>query len=156
MMIDKQVTQYNYDEFCCELLEMVQREKAVIVEVKPVVIGKWSMTRLWRKWMQQTAGFMAANGVTMPLYIDSKGKHHGSRPFSAQDAHELFTDKWLGTVNGKRLSWAKQAHDGMRPATKGERLLAMQKHEAWATQHGITLLNPRESEYRTLSDGEQA
>lgn len=38
----------------------------------------------------------------------------------------------------------------MRVATKGERLHAMRLMEAWATERGIVLLNPRDSEYRQL------
>ena len=41
-------------------------------------------------------------------------------------------------------------HDGMRPATRGERFDALRRHEAWATERGIRLFNPRDSEYREL------
>lgn len=40
--------------------------------------------------------------------------------------------------------------NGMRVATKGERLHAMRRMEAWATERVIVLLNPRGSEYRQL------
>ena len=100
---------------------------------------------------------MAANGATMPLCISANGQNYGSRPFNADDAHELFTARWLGVdADGNRLSWSKQGREGMRAATKGERFLAMQQHEDWATERGIILLNPRDSEYRQLEREQNA
>lgn len=87
----------------------------------------------------------------MPLAVRASGELYGQRPFNADDAHELFTMQLLGCdADGTRLSWAKSPHDGMRVATKGERIHAMQRMEAWATERGIVLLNPRDSEYRQL------
>jgi len=109
------------------------------------------MARLWRSWMESTARFMAANGVTMPLMIGRNGEPFGTRPFSAQDAHELFTYQHLGCDgSGMRLSWSKAGHDGMRPANKGERFDALRRHEAWASERGIRLFSPRDSEYMDL------
>lgn len=115
--------------------------------------GKWGMARLWRAWMASTAKFMTANGCIMPLMIKKDGSHYGTRDFNADDAHELFTQKWLYVdVNGERLSWSKSGRDGMRPATKGERFHAMLQHEIWATDRGIILFKPRDSEYAKLEE----
>ena len=126
--------------------------RALKVEVITEETGKWGMARVWRKWMAQTAEWMAQRGATMPLCIDAEGNPYGSRIFNPEDAHELFTMQWLGVdADGKRLSWSKKGRDDMRPATKGERFLAMQHHENWCTERGIALFNPRhENEYREL------
>ena len=110
--------------------------------------GKWGMARLWRSWMSTTADFMAKNGATMPLMIDVAGNNYGKREFNSDDAHALFASHWLGTDNqGVRLSWSRKGRDGMRAASKGERFDALRRHEAWAIEKGIILINPRDSEY---------
>lgn len=113
--------------------------------------GKWGMARLWRKWMEVTSKFMASNGAKMPLMINSKGEVYGERPFNAQDAHELFTSQWLGlNENGERLSWAKS--EGANTADKGQRFIAMMKHQQWCIEKGINLPKPRNSEFTELED----
>lgn len=149
------LTQLNAPEVFAELQKQLSAEGALIVKVQSAKVGKWGMARLWRAWMNQTAEFMADNGVTMPLMIDKNGKPYRTRPFSADDAHELFTHQWLGEdENGNRLSWSRAGREGMRPATKGERLHAMRQHEAWCIDKGIILFNPIESEYRELMKGQ--
>ena len=87
----------------------------------------------------------------MPLVIGSNGKNYGERQFSPDDAHELFTHQWLGCdADGMRLSWSKKGRDGMRPADKGQRFLAMLRHEEWALERGIMLFKPRDSELAEL------
>lgn len=114
-------------------------------------IGKWSLSKLWRAWMSDIAKWMSANGATMPLVIGANGEFSGQRAFNADDAHELFSVMTLGTdKDGNRLSWSKSGRDGCRPASKGERVLAMQRVEAWATSRGIKLLNPNDSDYFKL------
>ena len=148
---DYQLTVYNLDAFVGELQKHLGQVPVLNVNVNNPSVGKWGMARLWRKWMFTTAEFMAGNGCTMPLMINANGLHYGQRPFDTNDAHELFTRNWLGVdADGVRLSWAKQARDGMRPANKGERFHAMQKHEKWAIEKGIQLLKPRSSEYVEL------
>jgi len=128
----------------------------LVVTTRNPNIGKWGMARLWRAWMSTTADFMAARGVTMPLMLTSEGSQYGSRPFSADDAHELFTAQWLGVdAEGKRLSWSRSGRDDMRPADKGERFSAMQKHEQWAIDKGLMLIKPRESEYAQLEQDQE-
>ena len=150
-MADLMVTRGNLDEAMTAIEDEIARSHVAMVAIKSGNTGKWGMARLWRSWMEATAKFMAANGVTMPLMISADGRQFGSRPFSAQDAHELFTHQHLGCdSDGTRLSWSKAGHDGMRPATRGERFDALRRHEAWATERGIRLFNPRDSEYREL------
>ena len=113
--------------------------------------GKWGMARLWRKWMSVTADYMAANGSKMPLMIKSSGEWYGSRPFNANDAHELFTAQWLGVnEHGDRLSWKRS--QGANVADKGQRFLAMLKHEHWCIEKGINLPQPRNSELHDLKE----
>lgn len=117
--------------------------------------GKWGMARLWRKWMQETADCMAANGVTMPLMIGKGGQFYGKRKFNSQDAHELFTSQHLGlNENGERLSWAKS--EGANVADKGQRFMAMLKHEEWCQSRGINLTQPRNSELHELKEAQNA
>lgn len=150
-MSEYQLTRANL----APVFEAIQAEldetPVLLVETKNANIGKWGMAKLWRAWMSSTAKFMAGRGAVMPLMIKADGSHYGERPFNAADAHELFTCKWLGVdKDGNRLSWSRSGHDDMRPATKGERFQAMQRHEVWATEKGITLFKPRDSEYCEL------
>ena len=150
-MSEQVVTAHNLMKFMDELQTELESEPVLLVTTKTGKIGKWGMARVWRAWMSDTAKWMAKNGATMPLYVKSDGSVYGNRPFNKDDAHELFTSQWLGVdKNGDRLSWAKRAHDGMRVATKGERFLAMQRHEQYATERGILLFNPRDSEYQQI------
>lgn len=101
--------------------------------------------------MSDIAKWMSANGATMPLVIGANGEFSGQRAFNADDAHELFSVMTLGTdKDGNRLSWSKSGRDGCRPASKGERVLAMQRVEAWAGERGIKLMNPVDSELRRI------
>lgn len=136
------------------------RGESLTVEVITEPTGKWGMAKVWRKWMSETAEWMARQGATMPLCWKD-GQPYGSRAFNEHDAHELFTAQWLGVdAEGNRLSWSKKGRDGMRPATKSERFHAMQRHESWAVERGIKLFNPRhENEYRQIeaeTNGEAA
>ena len=117
--------------------------------------GKWGMARLWRKWMVITATHMANNGSVMPLMIDKDGNWYGRRKFNEKDAHELFTSQWLGVnEKGERLSWAKSEGDNI--ADKGQRFMAMIKHEQWCIEKGIQLPQPRNSELHELKEAENA
>lgn len=150
-MAELMVTRGNLDQAMFAIQKQIEQSNVALVEIKSGNTGRWGMARLWRSWMDATARFMAARGVTMPLMISPEGEHYGARPFAAEDAHELFTCRWLGTdSDGTRLSWSKAGRDGMRPATKYERFHAMTLHEAWATEKGIHLFNPRDSEYQQL------
>lgn len=152
-MSDYQLTQQNAVELFTAITDSLEPNKVYDISVNERNIGKWSMSRLWYSWMNSIAKWMASNGATMPLVINKDGTYYGSRTFNADDCHQLFTKQTLGTdKDGNRLSWSKSGHDGMRPASKGERLLAMQRVETWATERGISLMNPRDSEYRKLVD----
>ena len=111
--------------------------------------GKWGMAKLWYKWMSETAAWMAANGSKMPLMIKADGSWYGSRPFNEKDADELFTAQWLGVnEKGERLSWQKK--EGANTADKGQRYIAMLKHENWCIEKGIKLTIKRDDEYSEL------
>lgn len=117
--------------------------------------GTSNMLRTWMGWMGQTAAFMVAAGCSMPLYIDSKGVHHGKRPFKGDDAHELFTEKYLGSdENGKRKSWVMSKKGDTVQASRMDRLWAMDRHLEWAAERGIKLTIPRKSEYWELKEEE--
>lgn len=150
-MINLTINTENIEQSIVTIRQQVAKHKEIRVTSEKNETGNWGMARLWRKWMAQTADFMAANGVTMPLMFDKNGEQYGKRAFNEYDAHELFTSQWLLLDGcGERLSWSKNGRDGMKPASKGDRFLAMQKHEAWAVERGINLLQPRDSEYQKL------
>lgn len=152
-MKDYQLTSQNLPEFIKELQQELSHTPHLVIKTSNANVGKWGMARLWRAWMTTTAEWMAAQGAIMPLCVRSDGRWYGSRPFSENDAHDLFTHQWLGVdSDGNRLSWSKSGRDGMRAATKGERFLAMQYHEGWASERGILLVIPRDSEYQELKD----
>lgn len=150
-MNDYHLTKANIVECFDQIQDELEKRPHLIVSVQDGNTGKWGMARLWRTWMATTAAFMSSNGVTQPLYIKANGEHVGSRGFEPEDAHALFTMQWLGCdKEGNRLSWSKKGRDGMRPASKGERFDALRKHEVWAVNKGLKLLNPRDSEYSRL------
>lgn len=152
-MPDYQITTDNAAETLAAILDGLESGKVYDMSVSERNIGKWTMTKLWRAWMSDVCKWMVANGARMPLVVTSTGEQYGSRPFSPEDCHELFVMQLLGCdEQGRRLSWSKSGRDGVRPASKGERLLAMQRMEAWASERGIKLMNPRDSEYRKLAD----
>ena len=154
------MTVFNHvvDDFSRDILidkinSMEYPKNVFIEDCEQEFTGSWSMLKLWRKWMDETAKFMAGNGVVMPHYIDKDGNHHGKRSFKADDAHELFTARWMGVDgNGSRYSWALRSTDkNIKPAPKGKRLYAMEKHLNWATEKGLKLTNPEDSEFRKVS-----
>ena len=152
-MPDLMVTRGNLDEAMALIQDEIERSHVAMVSVSSGSTGKWGMSRLWFAWMSATASWMAARGATMPLWPIESKQAYGSRPFNQDDAHCLFTALHGYTdKDGERLSWSKSGHDGMRAATKGERLAMMMRHEAWASERGIQLMNPRDSEYRQLVD----
>ena len=149
------VTNDNLESFFEDFAKELDEHKVLIVSYQQASTGKWGMSRLWRAWMSTTAEFMAKNGVTMPLMINSEGVVYSSRPFNGGDAHELFTRQHLGVdENNRRLSWAKKIkkeNEGKeRVATKGERFNALRKHEEWSSERGIILFKPRIGEYNDL------
>jgi hypothetical protein len=155
-MKDYQVAKHSLPLFMRELERELDEHTFLLVSTQDPRTGKWGMARLWRMWMNTTGEWMAGRGATMPLCLKD-GKPWGERAFTPEDAHELFTAQWLGLdADGTRLSWSKSGRDGMRAATKGERFIAMQRHENWALEKGITLFQPRDSEYRQLQQEQAA
>lgn len=151
--MDYQITKETAAKTLQEAISGLEYGKLYDVSINERNIGKWTLTRLWRAWMSDIAKWMSANGATMPLVIGANGEFSGQRAFNADDAHELFTVMTLGTdKDGNRLSWSKSGRDGCRPASKGERVLAMQRVEAWASERAIKLLNPADSELRKIEN----
>ena len=150
-MSDYQITKETAAKTLQEAISGLESGKLYDVSINERNIGKWSLSRLWRAWMSDIAKWMSANGATMPLVIGANGEFSGQRAFNADDAHELFSVMTLGTdKDGNRLSWSKSGRDGCRPASKGERVLAMQRVEAWASERTIKLMNPADSELRRI------
>ena len=113
--------------------------------------GSIAMLRTWHGWMGETAVFMQLHGCRMPHYVDSKGVPHGTRPFNADDSHELFTHQYLGSdENGIRKSWVMSKSGDTIQASIGDRLWAMDQHMAYCAERGIKLTIPRKSEYWKL------
>ena len=112
------------------------------------------MLGLWWMWQTETGKWMAGQGCTMPLMITPEGKYIGSRPFDKNDAHELFSHKWLGSdENGKRLSWSRdKSHPNCTIADTGQRHHALAQHEVHMTEYGIPFTIPIKSEYRELCE----
>lgn len=156
-MRDYAVTEVGLPAFVRELQAELAGAPVLLVSTQDARTGRWGMARLWRAWMRETAIWMAGRGARMPLVITGEGEFCGEREFTAEDAHELFTARWLGVdEQGLRLSWSRTGRDGMRPATRAERYHALRAHEAWASDRGIILPHPRESEYRELQEAEHA
>ena len=152
-MKDAYLNKFTFNDFILELQKELEINPDLLVSTQNAKIGKWGMSQVWRIWMAATADYMAKQGAIMPTFLKPDGTYEETRPFNKDDAHELFTVRYLGTGDdGMRLSWAKAPHDGMRTATKGERFIAMLKHEHWCTERGILLLNPRDGEYQRLFD----
>jgi len=141
-----QLNNNNIDKAHKWLISLLNESPYHILTAKNPAIGKWTMTRLWRAWMGSTAEFMAKRGVNM-LVINAQDKCIGERPFSAEDAHELFMTKYLSDENGIRLSMSKKGNDDKRQATRGERVHAMDQHQQWMIERGIPHLNPNDSDY---------
>jgi hypothetical protein len=115
--------------------------------------GSKSMLNTWMMWMDETAAFMRGQGVTMSQYIDSKGEHHGTRMFKKEDAHDLFTSKYLGKdEEGLRKTWSMTKSGEESQASIGDRLHAMDTHAEWCVQRGINLTIPRDGQYRKLKE----
>lgn len=151
-MEDFRLSAHSMTQLISQLQDELETSPILVISIQPENTGKWGMAKLWRMWMKPTAEFMHRGGCTMPLMIKPDGSTWGTRKFEKQDAHELFTSRWLGVdADGTRLSWARKGHDGMRAATKGERFNALRQHEDWATEKGLQLFNPRGSEYEQLT-----
>lgn len=137
-----------YGEESKKVFRKVPLGQVMRCDVKNESTGSVPMLRTWRKWMAETALHMAHFGCTMPLYIDSKGIPRGSRPFNADDAHELFTMKWLGCDDqGRRYSWGMSKSDDVTQAPFSKRLYAMDKHAQYCAERGIKITIPRRGEY---------
>jgi len=105
--------------------------------------NSWPMKKTWRMWMGETAIWMASRGAKMPLVIKADGTMHGTRAFTADDAHELWVSTWLGVNDaGERYKTAS--------GDKGLMLDMMNKHMLWAAERGLSLTIPKGGEYAKL------
>lgn len=134
-----------------------QTDRSVIkLKVADTDVGTWSMSKTWRKWVNEASIHWHHRGITMPLFIDKEGKPHGSRPISPEDCHAMYTIQFLGTDNqGNRLSWKMDSDGGATVATKEQRLFAMDKFCQHAAEYSIPITIPRQgdySEYREMQE----
>lgn len=123
--------------------EMYKKHKYVKWTPEFGEVNSWPMKKTWRMWMAETAKWMSSRGATMPLVIKADGSSHGSREFSAQDAHELWVSTWLG-VDGSGDRYKTATGD------KGQMLHMMDKHLAWSAERGLCLTIPKDGEYQKL------
>mgnify|MGYP000218137650 FL=1 len=110
------------------------------------------MIKTWRGWMGETAKEMAARGITMPLYYDTKGIAHGRRPFNADDAHEMFIRTYLGVdEDNERFKTAiKGETDEEIQEQRGKMLHAMDRHIEFCAERGIFITIPNDDERAKL------
>lgn len=119
-------------------------------------VGSLSMLRTWKMWMKEAAAHWHHRGITMPHYLDGEGKPHGTRPINADDCHQMYTMKFLGSNNeGKRLSWSMDGgDDGVTVATKEQRLFAMDRFVEMATEYAIPITIPRWGDYADYKEAQ--
>lgn len=146
-MSEFQLNLNNIDQANDWLINILNESPYWILDAKNPTIGKWSMSRLFHAWCKSSANWMSNNGSRMPMYMDSKGKHHGKRLFNEQDAKELFSSTWYTDENGKRLSWSKGGTKKARAGTRGERYHCCNMLQQWMLERGIKHLNPKDSDY---------
>lgn len=147
------ISRANEGDQCPRLAEAIElilnddREAKITVTKKNN--GTIPMLRTWRLWMATAGEYMANNGATMPLCLDKDRKPYGSRPFTADDAHELFSYQFMPVANGVRKSWVihSDKHGEMQAASIGEKLHAMERMQQWAVERGINLYADENSEY---------
>lgn len=153
-MKDFIATNHNLQDVISQLQEELVDNPTLLITTQDATTGKWGLSRLWRMWVATVSDWAASSGVTMPYCISADGTFVGSRPFNADDGHELFTANFMGAdEEGNRLSWARsKSTGGGRVATKGERFHALRQLEQYATERGIALVKPRDSEYTKLED----
>lgn len=109
--------------------------------------GTLPLLRHWMGLMGELAIIYQRNGVKMKIDFPN-GKQH-EREFTQEDAHELFT-YYLMPVDpetGLRKSWSRDGRKGMKPASTGERVQALEKLYAYAYDRGWKLSRFADSEY---------
>ena len=152
-MSEFQLNQNNIDDGNAWLIELLNTNPYWILEAKNPQIGKWSMSRLFHSWCATAGEWMAQNGATMPLYMDSQGNYRGKRKFNEADAKELFSSTWFADENGNRLSWSKKGQKAkigkkaVKAGSRGERYHCCNMLQQWMVERGIKHLNPRDSDY---------
>lgn len=138
---------------CEKAREEIQKHtpgEIVHVEIADKDPGTINMLRTWHGWMGETAAHMRSRGARIN-YTNEDGVVYFSREFRGDDAHDLFTAKYLGTdEEGNRKTWSMTRKEGEKQASIGDRLWAMDRHLDWCTEKGWKLTIPRNSEYTKL------
>lgn len=114
--------------------------------------GTLSLDRQWRALMKQSAEIMKLYGVTM-RFQSKKGLGAFERPFTPEDAHDLFTYQFMSIgEGGQRKSWSKAGRDGMDVADTGDRCRALEQLYAYWLERGHSLERFKDSEYEKLQE----
>ena len=135
-----QIDGYNAETEGTKLIDAIQ---AIIDEngTARIVLtkksnGTLSLDRHWRALMKQSAEIMRSYGVTM-RFQSKKGLGAFERPFTPEDAHDLFTYQFMPIgEDGQRKSWSKSGRGGMEVADTGERCQALEQLYAYWMEKG--------------------
>jgi len=148
-------TYIPYSNQCRKWSDKQTDRSVVKLKVADTDVGTWSMSKTWRKWMDEISIHMRHKGCTMPLYYDGDRVPHGTRPFNRQDAHELFTIKFMGVdLQGNRYSWAMDSDGGVTVAPKEVRLLAMDRVVRWTGENMVSITIPRQGDYSDYKEAQ--
>lgn len=147
----------NHSNVETEMLAVLDEVESIIlaggearIKVTRASNGTLPLDRHWRALMNQVAEIMRGYGVTM-RFQSKKGLGQFERPFTAEDAHDLFTYQFMPIgEGGKRKSWSKSGRDGMEVATTGERCQALERLYAYWLEKGHNLERFANSEYEKL------
>lgn len=135
-----------------EIQSIIDNDREAKVVVTKKSNGTLSLDRHWRALMAQSAEIMQSYGVTM-RFQSKKGLGAFERPFTPEDAHDLFTYQFMPIgENGQRKSWSKGGRDGMEVADTGERCRALEQLYAYWMEKGHSLERFRDSEYEKLQE----
>lgn len=145
-----------YSTQCKKYVDKQTDRSILKLKVADTDVGTWSMSKTWRKWMDEISTHMRHKGCTMPLYYDGEGVPHGTRPFNKQDAHELFTIKFMGAdPEGNRYSWAMDSDGGVTVAPKEIRLHAMDRVVQWTAENMVPITIPRNGDYSDYREAQE-
>lgn len=149
IIISKGNLRAGFEQLGDEVDRILSENGQARIQVTKKNNGTLPMLKLWRMWMGVLGPWMASNGATMPLCMKN-GVPWGSRPFNADDAHELFSSQFMAVdAYGERYSWVlnRDENNGRKAASIGQRLRCMEQMQEWAIERGINLPVPERSEY---------
>ena len=155
-MTEYTVSNVNAEQVGTAIIDKIQaiidedREAKVVITKKSN--GTLSLDRHWRALMKQSAEIMCTYGVTM-RFQSKKGLGAFERPFTPEDAHDLFTYQFMPIgEDGQRKSWSKTGRCGMEVATTGERCRALEQLYTYWLEKGYSLERFKDSEYEKLQE----